>query len=87
MLLNFKADKTMTYYLKNLDDSNAEVINQTGVYSINGNILTFTLNNETKVVKINNISNSNMKVQYGPEEFEENGEKYTRTTYFYLNRQ
>jgi len=77
--VNFKQNNVMEYYFKNLDDANADEINQTGTYSINGTTLSFNLNelgeNSVQILLLNNTT---LKVQLKPEPFEKEGIQYTR---------
>ena len=79
MTLDFKQNNVMDYYFKSLVDPNADVIDITGTYSINGNTLTLNLNElGENSVQILALSKTTLKVKLKPEPFEEDGVQYTR---------
>lgn len=85
--VDFKQNNVLDYYFKNLDDTNAAEINQTGTYSINGNTLTFDLpETGSGSVQILTLNNTTLRVQLKPEPFEEEGVPYTRINFLTLTK-
>jgi len=83
--LEFKSGNDLDYYLRNLDDVEAEVMEGQGTYRIEGKTLFITIGDEGEnYCEIVSITATNLTVQLKPDEFTEGGENFTRINYLNL---